>query len=56
MEVKQTGHCLLIIPSDYKSFQEKGGKEQDKESFSQTSMWFFSCKTTSAAPPPKKIK
>lgn len=32
MEVKQTGHCLLIIPphTHYKSFQVKGSKTRQR--------------------------
>lgn len=45
MEVKQTGHCFLIIPLNYKSFQEKK-KRQDKEFFKNLVL-FFSCEITS---------
>lgn len=39
MEVKHSGHCLLIIPSEHKSFQKKKKKIRQKGIFFK---WDFS--------------
>lgn len=51
MEVKQTGHCLLIIPSDYKSFQEKGGKKTRQREFFSNLHVVFQLQNDFCSPP-----
>lgn len=40
MEVKQTGHRLLIILSDHKSFQENENNTRQREFFSNVHVIF----------------